>query len=43
MDFLEEIKKSELYIKLAILKQNEFKNLIGYILKNVMTMKELQD
>ncbi len=42
IDFLEEIKKSELYIKLAILKQNEFKNLIGYILKKCYDDRELK-
>lgn len=42
IDFLEEIKKSELYIKLAILKQNEFKNLIGYILKKCYEDRELK-
>lgn len=42
IDFLEEIKKSELYIKLAILKQNEFKNLIGYILKKCYEDREIK-
>lgn len=42
IDFLMEIKKSELYIKLAILKQNEFKNLIGYILKKCYEDREVK-
>lgn len=42
VDFLMEVKKSELYIKLAILKQNEFKNLIGYILKKCYEDRELK-
>jgi hypothetical protein len=42
IDFLMEVKKSELYIKLAILKQNEFKNLIGYILKKCYEDKEIK-
>lgn len=42
IDFLEKIKKPELYIKLAILKQNEFKNLIGYILKKCYDDREVK-